>query len=242
VRVAVLSSLGVHAALLLGAWRAGVSARNDPRANVPIEVSVEPSVTPPEPERVPPPPEPARLPALARRASAPSPRPSALPPLPSPSSGDTSSDPAPGPSAPVDLTGETLVLASTRSSGGGAGDSHGSGARAGDGIGAALGTAPPAGSGTGDRSGAVSLDEHSWACPWPHEADTQQIDEQTVVIKVIVAPDGRVESATVVSDPGHGFGEAAVACALHTRFTPARDPAGRAIRAESPPVLVRFTR
>jgi len=156
--------------------------------------------------------------------------------------GEASTDPAPGPSTPVDLTGETLVLASTGRAAGGSGDASGGGRRIGRGGGDNLKTASAGGSGTGDRSGGVSLEDRSWACPWPREADTQQIDEQTVVIRVVVDPDGAVESATVLSDPGHGFGQAAIACALHTRFVPARDRGGRPIRAESPSVLIRFTR
>jgi protein TonB len=98
------------------------------------------------------------------------------------------------------------------------------------------------GAGLGDRSGGVSLEDPSWSCPWPPEADAERIDEQTVVIKVVVAPSGAVHAATVVSDPGHGFGPAAIACALRHRFTPARDRNGRPVRAESPSVVVHFTR
>jgi protein TonB len=244
--LAILSSVGVHAAVWFGAWRAGAWARvtaADARANAPIEVSVEPSVAPPEPTPIPPPPEPAWAAGLAKRPSLPSTRPT--PPraeaAPS-SSGATSTEPAPGPSAPVDLTGETPVSASTRSPVGGIGEANGSGARAGQRSEHSLGAPSTVGSRLGDRSGGVSLEERSWVCPWPHEAETQQIDEQTVVIKVVVAPDGMVERAIVLSDPGHGFGPAAIACALRTRFIAARDRDGRSIRSESPPVLVRFTR
>jgi protein TonB len=134
------------------------------------------------------------------------------------------------------------VLASTKASAGRSGDGSGIGRGAGRGTGDDLGAAPAAGSGSGDRSGGVSLDDRSWACPWPREADALQIDEQTVIIEVVVDPDGTVTSAIVVSDPGHGFGPAAIACALRTRFTPARDRAGRPIRAQAPSVVVRFTR
>jgi protein TonB len=46
----------------------------------------------------------------------------------------------------------------------------------------------------------------------------------------------------VLADPGHGFGAAAVACALRTRFVPARARSGQAVRSLSPPIRVRFTR
>jgi protein TonB len=54
--------------------------------------------------------------------------------------------------------------------------------------------------------------------------------------------DGRVSAASVLSDPGYGFGEAALRCARQHRFLPALDPLGRAIAATSPPVHVTFTR
>jgi TonB family protein len=80
------------------------------------------------------------------------------------------------------------------------------------------------------------------ACPWASEADSERIDEQTVVIRVVVDPDGSVRSAEIVVEPRHGFGKAAAACALDTQFTPAHDASGNAVRARSPPIRVRFTR
>jgi protein TonB len=62
------------------------------------------------------------------------------------------------------------------------------------------------------------------------------------VIRVVVDANGKVESAEIVSDAGHGFGAAAIACALRTHFTPARAADGNPIRAQSPPIRVRFTR
>jgi protein TonB len=63
-----------------------------------------------------------------------------------------------------------------------------------------------------------------------------------VIVRAWVRADGSVEQASVVSDPGHGFGTAAINCTQHTRFNPARDAQGRPIRALSPPIRVRFTR
>jgi protein TonB len=104
-------------------------------------------------------------------------------------------------------------------------------------------SAPPGASASApDRSSVVTLPEQSWSCPWPREADAEEIDEQTVVIRVVVRPDGSVESANVVSNPGHGFGDAAVSCAMKTRFTPAHDRQGAPVRSVSPPIRVRFTR
>jgi protein TonB len=93
-----------------------------------------------------------------------------------------------------------------------------------------------------NRSRSVSLDEAAWSCPWPAEADAQQVNEQTVVLRVAVRPDGRAERVDVLSDPGFGFGSAARSCALATRFEPARDPSGQPIAANSPPIRVHFFR
>lgn len=93
-----------------------------------------------------------------------------------------------------------------------------------------------------DRSRPAGVGEAEWRCPWPAEADAAQIDEQAVILRVSVRADGTARTARLVADPGHGFGRAAVACALATRFAPARDRRGQPIDAESPPIRVRFTR
>ena len=55
-----------------------------------------------------------------------------------------------------------------------------------------------------DLSTPVSLRVERWSCPWPPEADSERIDEQTVVIRVVVDPEGIVEAAELVGEPGHG--------------------------------------
>jgi len=227
------------------AWRAGRWSRSpasDATTSVLVEVSVGPGAAPADPAPISPPQPPPKAAARERR-SPPRARAKSLNAEPSSaSSGEASSDPAPGPSVPVDLRGETIVSASTGPSVGGSGDARGNGRGGGREVGGNPGVASPLGSGSGARSGGVALEDQNWSCPWPREADAERIDEQTVVIKVVVTPEGTVESATVLSDPGHGFGPAATSCALRTRFTPARDRDGRTIRAVSPPIVVRFTR
>ncbi len=102
------------------------------------------------------------------------------------------------------------------------------------------------GTGTGgaalSRSRPVSLDQEAWSCPWPAEADAQQVNEQTVVLRATVRADGRAERVDVLADPGYGFGAAARLCALATRFEPARDPAGQTVTSLSPPIRVHFSR
>lgn len=151
---------------------------------------------------------------------------------------------APDPSAPVDLGDQGFVT--------GTGRTYAGGYTAHSGTNAAPVPTPivdpgakaqpaPAGH-EPDRSRPVGLTDDDWSCPWPHEADDREVDEQTVVIRVDVRADGSVESAKVVTDPGFGFGPAAVSCALRTRFLPAFDRQGVAVRSNSPPIRVRFTR
>ncbi len=98
--------------------------------------------------------------------------------------------------------------------------------------------------GQASSSGATSvqLDSAEWHCPWPAEARDQPIFKQSVILKVTVSEQGKFLSAHAVRDPGFGFGKAAVACAKHARFLPARNRQGQPIRAESPPIRVRFVR
>ena len=93
-----------------------------------------------------------------------------------------------------------------------------------------------------DRSRPVSPASDEWNCPWPAAAEGLPIDEQVATIRVVVAPDGAVESTELVADPGDGFGPAALACARRTRFSPALDADGRPIRARSPAIRVHFDR
>lgn len=142
---------------------------------------------------------------------------------------------------PVDFTGSAFVVGGgasfsggvTTGTGGRGTPAHGNVATDGTGDGAAVapGAARP-----------VSLDQAAWSCPWPAEADAEQVNEQTVVLRVAVRADGRADRVDVLSDPGFGFGAAARLCALRTRFEPARDPVGRAIVNLSPPIRVHFLR
>ena len=95
---------------------------------------------------------------------------------------------------------------------------------------------------TPSRARRVSLSGRTWRCDWPSSAMKADIYEQSVIIKVVVNEVGKVEEAKALDDPGFGFGKAAVACALKTTFSPALNRAGKAIRATSPPIRVRFTR
>jgi periplasmic protein TonB len=143
--------------------------------------------------------------------------------------------------APLDFTGSALIV--------GAGASYAGGATSGSGTSPVPATGAVASGATGgggaavaSRARAVSLDQDAWNCPWPAEADARQVDQQTVILRVAVRPDGRAERVELLSDPGFGFGPAARLCALATRFEAARDAAGQAMAALSPPIRVHFFR
>jgi periplasmic protein TonB len=142
---------------------------------------------------------------------------------------------------PADFTGTAFVVGVGSTYVGGTTTGHGTGKTP------ARGTVAPDGSGDGtprahSQARAVSLDQAAWNCPWPAEADAQQINEQTVVLRATVGADGRVERVDVLSDPGFGFGSTARLCAMRTRFEPARASAGEPIGAVSPPLRVHFFR
>jgi periplasmic protein TonB len=79
-------------------------------------------------------------------------------------------------------------------------------------------------------------------CQFPAQAGIAGIDHAVVVMVVRVRPDGTAAGASVISDPGYGFGEAARQCAFRTQFIPARDRSGKAISGETRPFNFRFTR
>lgn len=144
--------------------------------------------------------------------------------------------------APVDFTGSAFVVGSGSSYAGGTTTARGT-SRA-----PVSGAVAPNGQGDGraaarSRARAVTLDQASWNCPWPAEADARQVDQETVVIRVAVRADGRVDHVDVLDDPGFGFGRAARDCALASRsFAPALDPQGAPVAAQSPPIRIHFFR
>jgi len=69
----------------------------------------------------------------------------------------------------------------------------------------------------------------SWDhCGFPAEADLEQVNYARVTVAVNVGADGKASNATVVKDPGFGFGALAQRCALRERFQPALNKAGQA--------------
>ena len=159
----------------------------------------------------------------------------------------------PDPEEPVDMTGQGFV------SGDGSGPGFGMVSAAGtgktptynkaaslDGKEGGTGTSkagpPPAPSGPDMTKAAGLVGSSAWDCPFPPEADAEQIDQAVVSIIVTVRSDGSPQSVKVVNDPGYGFGRAARLCALSRRYTPMLDRTGTPIVGATPPIRVRFTR
>jgi protein TonB len=244
--VAGLAALVAHVSIVLGLMhvslaprRAADTSRVQPPQQLEIDVAKIPPSVSAKAESEPP--------AAARRSAPPKARdtrtPRARPSGTEAAQAATVVAQQPDPGAPVDLTADAVVTGTATAYAGGATAPGGASPSvvtlrpsAADAQGPALAPA------TRDRSGPVTLESEHWSCPWPPEADAQQIDEQTVVLRVVVEPDGVAEAATVLADPGHGFGPAAAACAMRTRFTPARNRRGERLRSTSPPIRVRFTR
>jgi len=218
-------------------WSAEMAARihDEIARERAVDLSPPPPPPAPPPRAEPPPPPPAAVRA-PRPVRAPATR--AVAPSPPAQAGKLSAMA----NAPVDLTGAAFVVGGAASFPGGVTAAQGTGEKPG------TAAAMPDGGAGADRSHApsrarpVSLDQAAWSCPWPAEADAEQVNEKTVVLRVRVQADGRAAAVDVLSDPGFGFGAAARGCALATRFEPARDADGRPITALSAPIRVHFYR
>ncbi|MCP3144854.1 TonB family protein [Pyxidicoccus xibeiensis] len=240
---AVLATVALHGAAGAFAWRAWKdNARPDvvtaPKRTLQIDHVVE-LPPPPAPAPAPAPKEPPRA---ARSETVPS-RPRASRP-----SNRESPPPAPAQAAevvaakeaePLDFTGFDIATGNAPRYAGGVTASKGTSTQAVHGPADVAGEAE--GEGT-SRARPVQLPARNWSCPWPREADALRVDEQTVVLRVVVDTGGRVTSSELVSDPGHGFGAAALECARNARFDPALDRGGQPYVATSPPIRVRFKR
>ena len=174
------------------------------------------------------------------------PPPAAPPPAPAQAGKVLTADP--DPDEPVDLTGNTFVQGTGDTFVGGVTSSTGTSktaVREASPIGSA--DAPPSkavapGAAGPDRSrGAMPL-SGSWNdCGFPAEADIEQINNARVSLSVTVTPDGKAKSATILKDPGYGFGALAKRCALRKSYSPPLDRAGAPTTATQL-VTINFTR
>lgn len=139
---------------------------------------------------------------------------------------------------PVDLTGNTFLNGNAETAVGGTTQIGGT-AKAPTTNVAAVKTGTPGGTGSGPAAPAGQLDRSRTArignlsnltnCPFPPEADAEQVDEAAVSIEVKVSVDGRAENVNITRDPGHGFGREARKCALREKYTPALNTEGSPI-------------
>jgi periplasmic protein TonB len=139
---------------------------------------------------------------------------------------------------PVDLTGNTFLNGNADTAVGGTTQIGGT-AKTATNNAAAVATGVPGGTGTAAAPPAVKIDRSRAArimnlanlerCPFPAEADAEQVDEAVVGIDVKVSVDGRAETVAITSDPGHGFGREARKCALREKYDPALSVDGLAM-------------
>ena len=233
---AVIAALCTHAGLALGLprfARPGLPPREVTQTQI-VEIDQPPPPPPPKVEVPVPPPGPAARPAAAKTA----------PPA-APAQAAAVITQKADPDEPLDLT-NTFVTGSASTYAGG------TTSRAGTNPNAVHGPTAPGGARTPvsapvslagpDRSRRAAMaGEDEWRCPFPPEADTDQVDSAVVTVRVELDALGAPRRVVVLIDPGHGFGREAQRCALGKRWTPALDHGGTAIEGVVT-IHVRFDR
>jgi protein TonB len=205
---------------------------------------VKPAEKPPEP---PPPPEEKEPPKPVVKEI-----PKDEPPPPPPAAADAAKVlmQEPAKDEPVDLTGNTFLNGNAETAVGGTTQIGGTAKLPTNNTGA-VATGVPGGTGhagapppvTVDRSRAAKIANLSnlERCPFPAEADAEQVDEAAVGIEVHVAVDGHAETVAITRDPGHGFGREAKKCAAREKYSPALNVEGSPIPGVYK-VVFRFSR
>jgi protein TonB len=199
---------------------------------------------PPEPPPLPEPePEPAKAapPPPAQKEEAPP------PPPPAAAAGQVITS-EPDPNEPVDMTSTFISVpggdfAGGTTQAGGTSTKPVTGPGRAGGVPGGTGTAPAPAPVGPDRTRAASFNGSTeWNCPWPQEADAEQVDEAYVTVEVAVNADGRPSQVAIVKDPGHGFARKARECAMSKTFTTALDREGKAIPGKTKPFRIHFER
>lgn len=218
---------GLTALVLVTAWWHTMQA-HIAAASKPEEIEILRDETPPPP----PPPVAESKPEMAPPVA----HPAAHEPPPPPAQAAKVLTAEPKPDEPVDLTGNTIVQGNAETYAGGFTTANGTGTTAArtapgpSGVPGGTGpvqTAAPAAAPVGpDLSRHASIGNHEWRCPFPSEADTAQIDEAYVTLRIDVRADGSADSVRVVADPGNGFGREARRCATSMRYTTELDRQG----------------
>lgn len=232
---AAVLAVSVHAGAAVGAVQAAVlhafaSWAHDVRGAVANRLSqtydvdfIKPAEKPEEPPPEPPKEEPKVLVKMAPKDE---------PPPQPPAAADAAKVlmQEPAKDEPVDLTGNTFLNGNADTAVGGTTQIGGTAKTATNNV-AAVATGVVGGTGTAAAPPAVKVDRSRAArivnlsnlerCPFPAEADAEQVDEAIVGIDVKVSVDGRAENVAITSDPGHGFGREARKCALREKYDPA---------------------
>ena len=193
----------------------------------------------------PPPPEPEPEPAKAPPPRAPK---EAAPPPPAAAAAGAVVTKEPDPNEPVDLT-NTFVTGPGTNYAGGVTQSNGTSnkavynnnARA---SGTPGGTGPATAAPGPDRSRIAGLlGDTSWTdCPFPPEADSEDINETWVTIEVQVGVNGKAQQVTIIKDPGHGFARVARQCAMQKPFATQLDINGNPVAGKTKPFRIHFER
>ncbi|MFT3928396.1 MAG: hypothetical protein QM778_38060 [Myxococcales bacterium] len=254
----VVFAFGIHIGVIALSPREAALAAV-PTAPCEVEIFEPPPPVVPEPEQ--PQPEPVHAvmverakPVVVRevpKQAEPTPPPKAAEELPPPAAAPAApepivekpSEPAPALVAAADSGPSNHMLVQSATGALGGRGTAGAGVPGGTGTGA-VGSKQGVIGGTGlVTPQPITLSLKEWNCGWPEDAEYEDFDQQVVSLRVVVNADGRVEKADVLKDPGYGFGRAARDCALRLRaFVPAKDTSGRAIKAVSDPISVRFVR
>ena len=241
---AAVLAVSLHATAAVGAVQAAVlhafaSWAHDVRGTVEsrlaqtYEVDMAKPEKPPEPP--PPPPEEKEPPKMVVKE-----QPKDEPPPPPPAAADAAKVlmQEPTKDEPVDLTGNTFLNGNADTAVGGQTQIGGTAKVATNNL-AAVATGTPGGTGTAaapppskvdrTRTARIANLDNLRRCPFPAEADAEQVDEAKVSIEVHVGVGGRAETVAVTSDPGHGFGREARKCALREKYEPAWNVDGQPV-------------
>jgi protein TonB len=224
----------------LGDFARGVHAGIEEKLRHDLEVDLQPEPEPPPPPEPEPEPEPIKPPP---EKPPPAPRAAEPPPAPAAAQAGRVLTAEPTPDEPLDLTGNAFVQGNADYYAGGITASKGTSTQAvqnqaarSDGVVGGSGTAPAI-----DRSRPAGTAERNWDCPFPAEAELEQINYQQVRVAVTVSAQGKALDVKVIGDTSFGFGRAAQRCALGKTFVPALDRAGTAITTTIP-IVVTFVR
>lgn len=157
----------------------------------------------------------------------------------------------PEPDAPLDLTSEGFISGTGTRFAGGVTAGSGTAKTAvrdrgatGAGVVGAQGPPSPTPVPVQDKSRPAGLPVGAnWSnCPFPPEADAEQIHQAAVRIVVFVDLSGTPTSVSVLSDPGFGFGRQAQKCAMRFKYPVGLDKFGKPVASATKPFRVTFTR